>query len=136
MNQMTTTQLKIEVGREYRTRDGRKARVICTDRYRVEYPIVALVSNPAQGEYAESVCSYRLDGTWHPNGVVDELDLVAEWREPVRVSGWVNVYPPHMNVQMSLRRSRAEANLHAGVDRIACIYVSGVEGVDGGEDSK
>ena len=37
--------MKIEMGKKYRTRDGRKVRVLCTDRRHNEYPVVALVTS-------------------------------------------------------------------------------------------
>ena len=41
------------------TRDGRKARIICTD-LAGEFPLVSAIVSPGEGE---CLCSHRLDGT-------------------------------------------------------------------------
>ena len=74
-----------KAGKPVRTRDGRKARVICYDRQSDHgFPIVALVENTG-AEKDEDVRCYRL------NGAADEpsynLMMLPEKKE-----GWVNVY--------------------------------------------
>ena len=49
--------MKIEIGKTYITRDGHKARVICTDRLG-KYPIVALVKQKNK----ERICDYMANG--------------------------------------------------------------------------
>ena len=44
-----------------------------------------------------------------------------------KIEGWVNVYE---NSQHSLRSTREEADAFQLPDRIACIYVSGTEGIE------
>jgi hypothetical protein len=55
------------------TRDGRKARIICTDRENVEYPIVALIAS-AGGE--EIAATFTDDGRFYYAGREDDDDLV------------------------------------------------------------
>lgn len=52
---------KFEVGKTYKTRDGRDARVICVDyREQYNYSIVALVTSPSTG--SEDIVCYKPDG--------------------------------------------------------------------------
>ena len=63
---------KFDPTKPVRTRDGKPARIICTDA-KSSYPIVALVM--LTNENKESVCFYKEDGLY--NGIKDhEFDLV------------------------------------------------------------
>ena len=76
--------------REVVTRDGRKARIVCTDRESHEgYPIIALVKTD-KGE--EIVNSYTIDGNWYGGGAKHKLDLFFA---PEKHEGWIiiNKYP-------------------------------------------
>lgn len=69
------------------TRDGRSARIICTDRKNsVDFPIVALVTNDAGMEYVES---YRKNGSWCYSGSLNDGDLFFA---PNKHTDWVNLY--------------------------------------------
>lgn len=67
------------------TRDGCKARVICTDRNsdNDNYPIIALL----QGPVCENTRCYRRDGSWL-DGTETPRDLFFA---PERKTGWINV---------------------------------------------
>ena len=63
---------KLDPTKPVRTRDGKPARIICTDA-KSSYPIVALVM--LTNENRESICFYKEDGLY--NGIEDhENDLV------------------------------------------------------------
>lgn len=67
--------MNIELNKCYRTRDGRKARIICVDRNTL-YPIVALVPDPVP----EVLVSYtRIGGISPDDSYEDPKDLVSEW---------------------------------------------------------
>lgn len=72
-----TEQLKFEVGKHYRTRDGRKATLLLV---RPNYMVGEVEGCPVAPT------------TWFSSGRIyafptdDELDLVAEWREPKRIT--------------------------------------------------
>lgn len=79
--------MKIETGKTYLTRNGRKARVICTDRHSHLYPVVALV--PLTNDTEEAV-GYTLRGRYdvkHLSG----YDLVSEYREPLTMWAAVDI---------------------------------------------
>ena len=114
--------MKLEAGKYYKTRNGLKAYVefIRQDNpfrdYIPEYPAIGFIES-----YGEHM--------WKTNGefntfIESELDLISEWREPVKVSGWVNVYDTFTSM---LYKTKERANSVKCQGRIACIYVSGVE---------
>lgn len=72
-------------GKPVRTRDGRKARIICTDRVGTTYPVVALVTQ--KGGY-EGLMTFTTGGCLHSPESPTDYDLVME---TVRREGWVNV---------------------------------------------
>lgn len=68
------------------TRDGRSAKIICTDRKNLNHPIVALVESKFAEE--ESVVCYTKEGKIF-NQVSNDADLffVSEKKK-----GWINLY--------------------------------------------
>lgn len=64
------------------TRDGRRARIICTNRLDENYPVIALVND----EYTEKCYSYSEFGKFENRDC--ELDLLFA---PEKKSGWINV---------------------------------------------
>lgn len=70
------TPLVIEAGKCYRTRDGRKARVLCTDRKVMgKLTVVALVDF---GSY-EEVQHIRSNGRYQGAEAESDIDLIAPW---------------------------------------------------------
>ena len=68
------------------TRDGRSARIICTNRLDDNYPVIALVNN----EDSEKCHSYTEFGKFNGYQTLDcELDLFFA---PEKKSGWINLY--------------------------------------------
>ena len=68
------------------TRDGRNARIICTDRRDLNFPIIALIENISGG--GEKACSYTKDGR-HYTDCPDIFDLFFT---PEKHEGWVSIY--------------------------------------------
>lgn len=94
--------------RELITRGGRKARIICTDRKDVDYPIIVLVSN--ESETGENTLYYTEEGKFYTTGGETPFDLffVTEKHE-----GWVNLY----------------RDLGLGVIRCRCVFDSEEEAI-------
>ena len=68
------------------TRDGRSARIVCTDRVSEEgYPLLALVMTDAH----ECVCTYNTYGQFYTGYTNDALDLFFA---PEKHEGWINIY--------------------------------------------
>lgn len=71
-------------GRKIVTRNGRKARVICTDRNSDNRPVVALV----QGSVSENAYCYTRDGLFYGDTETPGDLFFA----PKKRTGWVNIY--------------------------------------------
>lgn len=85
MEQFSLTKYLENPDRKLVTRDGRSARIICTDRVG-RWPIVALISD--NGE--EIICSFTTDGKKYiPKAEVNLTDLFFA---PKKRTGWVNIY--------------------------------------------
>jgi hypothetical protein len=73
---------KAEAGATVVTRNGRKVRILCTDRLlgkSYTRPIIALVpENTIDNEQSEEVISYLIDGTYHGSAKKDGLDLMIK----------------------------------------------------------
>lgn len=67
------------------TRDGLNARIICTDRKDLKFPIVALIETKSGGEFLQY---YTKNGTCYVNNLCD-ADLLFF---PEKHEGWVNIY--------------------------------------------
>ena len=67
------------------TRRGLNARIICTDRKDLIYPIVALIETKSGGE---SIQYYTKDGKYY----VDDLYEDDLFFAPEKHEGWVNIY--------------------------------------------
>ncbi|MBB4345161.1 hypothetical protein [Rhizobium leguminosarum] len=83
--------LTLEVGKYYRTRDGKKAYagyVMAESPFNGSKPLYP-VSGWVDGE-AMPQC-WNLDGSLHEPENEHKFDLVAEWIEPRRIKGWVAV---------------------------------------------
>lgn len=106
------------------TRDGRPARIICTDA-KGEQPIAALVLECAQ----EMLGLHSSNGAWLPgNSGPHERDLI---NVPQKREGWINIYPAP-RLDPSERRvantshaydTQEEAGRCAFGNRIACVKV-------------
>jgi hypothetical protein len=101
----------------YVTRDGRKVRILATDRRTSgDFCLVGLVD----GVPAEEIQFWRADGTtgtWSNH----YLDLMCA---PERRTAWVNFYPEIGIVHLS----REKADARATKERIACVEVTFTEG--------
>lgn len=78
--------LKLEQGKFYRTRDGRKAFVAAVikpspfSNSANGYPVVVYLDHELFRRF------YNLDGSLDSDGSPSCLDLVAEWREPQQIA--------------------------------------------------
>jgi hypothetical protein len=89
--------IKPEVGKTYLTRDGRKARCICTDRRDGEDPVVCLVD--ADG--SENIYCYTENGLFYSDTSRAGYDLVSEAPRVVTLEVWVEMMPDGKVVAVS-----------------------------------
>lgn len=103
------------------TRDGRRVRIVCTDREATQWPIVALVRDKNE----ENIYSYSLGGVCSPMPIVDDDDLFFA---PEKKEGWINIYKYNSKItpgsQVYNTKEEAESAKGASlVDYISTIKV-------------
>lgn len=112
--------MKIEIGKFYRTRDGRKARIYAVDAGE-PYPVhggYKITSGKWDNE------SWTILGNVNDQHVGRDLDLVSEWQELCTGTVWLNVYP----CDAIAYRDKDIADRCRGADLLACIKVDWTEG--------
>lgn len=85
MEQFNLEKYLANPSRKVVTRDGRNARIICTDRRDLNYPIIALIET-SSGE--EMAYSHTKDGK-HCTDCTDIFDLFFA---PEKHEGWINIF--------------------------------------------
>ena len=86
MEQFSLEKYLANPSRKVVTRDGRNARIICTDMRDLNFPIIALIETRPGGE--EMTYLYTKDGRYC-NTCPDIFDLFFA---PEKHEGWINVY--------------------------------------------
>ena len=86
MEQFSLEKYLANPSRKVVTRDGRNARIICTDKRDLNFPIVALVEKKL--EVGEWIYAYTKDGIYC-NNAPTTYDLFFA---PERHEGWINIY--------------------------------------------
>ena len=86
MEQFSLEKYLANPSRKVVTRDGRNARIICTDKRGLYFPIIALIEN--KSGLGEAIIYYTKDGKFYINGSTD-YDLFFA---PEKHEGWVNLY--------------------------------------------
>lgn len=90
--------MKLEVGKYYRTRGGRKARVLATD-LKGLYPVAAAIEFPE----AEGLCRLKANGSeW--GATESPKDLVAEWVDKPTIDR--SILPVWANKAVAMDESR------------------------------
>ena len=88
---------KIEIGKKYRTRNGRDVRILCVDAERIS-PVVGLVTNTKNGgdwigEWIGEWCSYgRYLGECRGQHEYDLVEVSPYADIPIDTPGWARNY--------------------------------------------
>ena len=99
------------------TRDGRSARIICTDRLG-KWPIVALISN--NGE--EIICSFTTDGEKY----AQEMEKSDLFFAPKKKEGWINLYNSYGEEIVGRHVYESEKAARAGIDQTN-LYITTIK---------
>jgi hypothetical protein len=125
--------MKIEAGKYYRTRDGRKAFVVGVHPLAVQTPFVGVI-------YEQMDILRMTPCTWDNTGESPDSNtsspekdsLVAEWKEPAKGTVWVNINRNDNRLKdiwaSAPYETKAEADERSSSIRIACIEVPWTEG--------
>lgn len=88
--------------KEVITRDGRPARIICTDKKSLYYPVVALI--PQKIDDTEQLCSYTNDGRYFLiKETPSDLFFASEKHE-----GWAPIYGKFLTGEIFSTKEEAE----------------------------
>ena len=85
MEQFSLEKYLANPSRKVVTRDGREARIICTDMKSTTYPVVALIEN---GSGYEQIFTFSKNGEY----AVNESSRSDLFFAPETHEGWINVY--------------------------------------------
>lgn len=113
--------MSLDLSKPVRTREGRPARIVATDRKGTQYPVVAFVIDLDGHEY---ITTHTKSGkiSAHTLGAAACGDLV---NVPNRVQGslWLNVYRPEekLGICAYATRELADEAQARSVHRVACI---------------
>jgi hypothetical protein len=110
--------MTLDLSKPVQTRDGRKVRILCTERRQAEgWTIVGLIDGPGE----DTIRCWKAGGdTWADN------ERLVNVPEPER-TGWVNIYAPaHGHVTGTIifdTREQAVRMPPNDPSRIACIEI-------------
>ena len=89
MKQFSLEEYLKNPSRKVVTKDGRNARIICTDMRDSDRPIIALIENKGVNLERETTKYYSKDGECNLNKTYSDCDLFFA---PEKHEGWVNLY--------------------------------------------
>lgn len=100
------------------TRDGLNARIICTDRKDLKFPIVALIETKSGGEFLQY---YTKNGTAYVDNLCD-ADLLFF---PEKHEGWANIYKQDTKYRVIgyVYETKEEAERNKDIDYITTIKI-------------
>jgi hypothetical protein len=109
--------IKIELGKKYRTRDGREARI---------YAVGLNGDDMVHGAVKSSETDRWTISSWYNSGAwgckrESELDLI-EVKPRIKRTVWLNVYPEQLATR-HVHHSRSDADRSNTLRRIACVKV-------------
>lgn len=105
--------MKIEVGKEYRTRDGETMLVVYKSKTDRKFMIFLAVNEDDDEVW------YTDEGHYYRDGKSSERDLVSPAPKRIKVEGWVNVYGKPFDYD-TFFIDKESADRLASVGRIAC----------------
>ena len=119
MEQFSLEKYLANPSRKVVTRNGRNARIVCTDRKYENYPIVALVK--LSDNTTEDVWTYTKDGEFE----VEQSTTYDLFFAPEKHEGWINVYEEGSNryLEGCIYETKEEAKRIRGYGYITTIKI-------------
>ncbi len=108
----------VEMGKKYKTRDGREVRIYATDGYGVHPIHGSIRARSGDGWIA---CMWSLSGAWCLNSEEHDNDLI-EVKPRIQREVWLNVYPS--GIQHCTHDTKELADKNCCSDRIACVKIT------------
>lgn len=111
--------MTFEPTKPVQTRDGRKARIICTD-LQGSQPITAAIMERG----TEIIATFHATGIWAPDSRESCHDLINT-TEKRCIVGWMNIYDNSDDsfIGGGIFKTREDADNGAGISRIGCIKI-------------
>lgn len=106
--------MKIEVGKEYKTRDGETMLVVYKSKVGKEFTFLAINKEDDDDAYW-----YTDDGKLY-QFTEDDEDLVSPAPKKIKVEVWINVYP---DGDFNTYDSKDDAEAYGQSTRIACKHI-------------
>lgn len=100
----------ISMDKKYKTRGGKRVRILCTDLGCV-HPVVF-------ADETGMLVSTHADGRYYNDGTESKLDLIEEAPE-ITVEFWINIYQDN---EHHIHLSKADADYHAVEERLECFH--------------
>jgi len=122
--------IKIEAGKYYRTREGKQAFVAALAQSPFDKDPVPYIGY-VKGHKLQEQFWWSEAGRAQPDGNEDPFDLVAEWQEPKRIRGWLNVFACASTgfYTTGVWETKEAADSRPGIERrLACIEIDVLEG--------
>lgn len=113
--------MKIELGKQYKTRDGREVRILMTDGGDWQWPVIAAYKD-RDGNWWPLHCTKdgRVTGSYNE----DPRDLI-EVKRRIKRRVWVNVYRHDDGAEfVELHDRRDHADGSGGTARVACVKLT------------
>jgi hypothetical protein len=106
--------MKFEVGKTYKTKDGKSVRIVCNDRKSETHPLLGLIDRGSEEDFFAGGVDGKYYGT---SGAASPMDLVPPPRE-----FWINIYSEGIS-GIYAHLSQSIADDAAAKDRTECIKV-------------
>lgn len=123
-------EMKLEAGKCYRTRHGHKAfirHILKTNPLSntdLDFPVSGVMNK-------DNAMTWTDCGRYNDDGIESIYDLVAEWQEPKRLKGWLNIYCWNEDGRLeagAVYPDRVTADSESASNRKACIEIDVPEG--------
>ena len=111
--------MKLEVGKKYTVRNKisiKYVEIIKIDP-RLLYSALGIITH-ADGTADTAVTTFFTDGAYAKSTHGHFHDLIAEYKESITHTVWINMYPD--SIGFYVNRTREEADVSASESRIAC----------------